>query len=1418
MRYARASFAIVLLWAVAVFGAPTQETPVKMDRVQVRSDSGTARIIVDFPYNGDSNEKKMNMGEECTDNPCSAPNLATKVAALDGAGFDIITVENTNNNPPADPGGHGADVFIGEIEESTSYIHLEVFDVATTIAEISSTSPRSAQEVVDYVRAQGGLVFLGHPAFTQAANNIESVIGLHGLDGVDIWDDITSPQESLTIATRYLDRAVMSGGRRVVLVAEADCQGTNGLCTGVSGTSNGAANFLYAPAGAVTKNQVKQLLSDGNFIASTCNTAGDYLLPSAPPALSGLTINFTTKSLGAGTANAECQWIGFGNTVLETDSDVSASVAASYTIKGGEGYVFARCTRDAATTTDIFWTQPAFVSREPFRAGAWGTISSQLWDIVGSNWLPHEIRTSPGTRFLGSTEDSGGDSSYPMWIFDTVLAPAVTGDYIEFHVGGTGQPTIANTNQTTRRAAAKAIIDADGTIIARSASAGHAGTINYATATSFAMPDSDRFAFGAPANNDYFQWITDDIRIFDNNGQVAGLGGCTASGITTKGACVDGIEMLTADTHFRVRSRRTSVTGNPGIAEYEVASGQTFSASQQLVRWENTTNTDVDRLMGDGAHEFAANLSRAAAQNARFVNVPVGTAAPGALSNGDLWATVDNFTTPASFSVFGRVNGVTVRTPAGDTAGACLSGDTATAFFSAGQVENARGGTGIDSSALTGVARVAAGVWSADAGISHLATSTSADLAGVLSNEVGTGAAVFATDAPLAGNPTAPTPAADDDDTSIATTAFVNSSTVDFENKTVDAGDSGVGTTRAAGGNIIQARTHDTDCTTLTDGKQGEQCIDEDDGKVWGCIPTAGDCSGAEWKRVDSEGAGGGDAGSVDGAALTDFDLHSSLPAALENGVNVEWRTDLTQTPDRVSGYIQAATATLGGIIHTGNQDIAGVKTFKSQITSEIGGADGLQSTSFLSDRVAPSATGQSDGHTWDFEGTSRDGGGAHTLTWRIFTDMTSDAGAGRWLLLSKLDAGAFTDRFSITDAGIGELDIFNATTGFRIGGAAASGNYLRGNGTNFVSAVIADGDIPSTIFRDSESLAGDVSGTAGANVVDDVQTATTNTEAADNDTTQVASTAFIQQEINGAGGAGLACASGSCATASSEQNFLASGALTCGASTAGKAQVHTTPFQYCDNAATPALQYAAYASSTGVATSATVLAANAGNCSAGSGAGGVDASGAGEDCTNYAEAADTMTFTNKTLDVEGTGNVITTVSKVWLLAATCQNATATANFDTPTANAPAAACVTGTDTQKAYLDFDQTTDESVQGSLMLPADWTGAIDVTYKWLTTAITGSATWCLQLICVADAETGDPAFPAQASGLCVSDAAKGTTLQYNDATDTGVTATGCAAGELMYYRISRDPDATAGLTDDLAADARLVGAELTLRRNQ
>ena len=182
-------------------------------------------------------------------------------------------------------------------------------------------------------------------------------------------------------------------------------------------------------------------------------------------------------------------------------------------------------------------------------------------------------------------------------------------------------------------------------------------------------------------------------------------------------------------------------------------------------------------------------------------------------------------------------------------------------------------------------------------------------------------------------------------------------------------------------------------------------------------------------------------------------------------------------------------------------------------------------------------------------------------------------------------------------------------------------------------------------------------------------------------------------------------------------------------------------------------------------------------------------------------------TLTNVTLDGEGTGNTITLTEERHFVVAACQNTTAQAVFDLNTANTPAPTCDTGTNTQKAYLAFDATTDEAFQDSWILPTGFTGAIDVHFRWKAAATSGAVGWCAQLIRVPDAATSDPAFPAQASGNCVSDTAKGTTLQENTATISGVTCTSCAAGDHVYVRISRDANGGA-VTDSMTGDAFLL----------
>jgi hypothetical protein len=165
----------------------------------------------------------------------------------------------------------------------------------------------------------------------------------------------------------------------------------------------------------------------------------------------------------------------------------------------------------------------------------------------------------------------------------------------------------------------------------------------------------------------------------------------------------------------------------------------------------------------------------------------------------------------------------------------------------------------------------------------------------------------------------------------------------------------------------------------------------------------------------------------------------------------------------------------------------------------------------------------------------------------------------------------------------------------------------------------------------------------------------------------------------------------------------------------------------------------------------------------------------------------------------------------VTYIAAVCQNTSASLGFSSPTSNPAVAACVTGSNTQFGVAQFaDAGNTTSVQGHFPLPSDWAGAIDLKGKWRTAATSGNVVWQVSTICVADAETSDPAFNTAST---VTDATKGTTLQQNDFSTTAITITGCAAGEELYFRFFRDP--TNG-SDTIAATADLISLTFIYKR--
>lgn len=182
-----------------------------------------------------------------------------------------------------------------------------------------------------------------------------------------------------------------------------------------------------------------------------------------------------------------------------------------------------------------------------------------------------------------------------------------------------------------------------------------------------------------------------------------------------------------------------------------------------------------------------------------------------------------------------------------------------------------------------------------------------------------------------------------------------------------------------------------------------------------------------------------------------------------------------------------------------------------------------------------------------------------------------------------------------------------------------------------------------------------------------------------------------------------------------------------------------------------------------------------------------------------------TGALTEGTIDASVAGVTVTLKEDRRRPVAACQNATAQAVWNLPTTNAPAPTCE-GTNTRLATLDFDDSTDESYAGSLILPDGW-ASMTWYFRWKAAQTAGAVGWCVQLVRVPTGATSDPSLPAQAGGNCVSAAPAGTTLQEVSSSIANPTCTSCVAGDRVNFVVSRDANGGA-VTDSMTGDAKLI----------
>ncbi len=176
---------------------------------------------------------------------------------------------------------------------------------------------------------------------------------------------------------------------------------------------------------------------------------------------------------------------------------------------------------------------------------------------------------------------------------------------------------------------------------------------------------------------------------------------------------------------------------------------------------------------------------------------------------------------------------------------------------------------------------------------------------------------------------------------------------------------------------------------------------------------------------------------------------------------------------------------------------------------------------------------------------------------------------------------------------------------------------------------------------------------------------------------------------------------------------------------------------------------------------------------------------------------------------------------KIIFHAGVCQNATASGGGNLPTTLGAAASCesTTAASGDPAYGTVVFPTGGALtewHHSFPLPSDWTatGGLHAIINWRAVSTTANdVVWLVQTGCTAAGEAST-AISFNTADAFQADTNQGTTLQHNLTASTALTTTGCAAGETFYFKVLRDTD-TSG--DTLDQDVQMIWIEFTYRRN-
>jgi len=242
------------------------------------------------------------------------------VTAYKNAGYDFIAITDHDYVTP-DPGVEGILCITGS-EVSSTLGHM------TTINVPSVPPSFDAQEVIDWTKAQGGLVWLAHPNWNNDYWTIEKIVKLRDYNGIEVYTHFSNSQPEVK-----WDHALTDLDRKITAIAVDDCHNfTN------PNPFNGGWVMVFADT--LTKAEILNSLEKGNFYS----TQG--------PTINAIEVERNAISIKLNQIST-VTWIGAGGFILQETTGVKED---TYLIGGNEKYV-----RIRVESSGYAWTNPIYV-------------------------------------------------------------------------------------------------------------------------------------------------------------------------------------------------------------------------------------------------------------------------------------------------------------------------------------------------------------------------------------------------------------------------------------------------------------------------------------------------------------------------------------------------------------------------------------------------------------------------------------------------------------------------------------------------------------------------------------------------------------------------------------------------------------------------------------------------------------------------------------------------------------------------------------------------------------------------------------------------------------------------------------------------------------------------------------------------